>query len=199
MASSPLPVLPVPLSGRFIRLEPLDESHRPRLLEAGSDPRIWAWVPLPAGGLPAYLEAAFAAARPDSHIPYVVTRVGDGAVLGMTRLFDIRPGDSGLEIGHTWYTPAVWAGPINAEAKRLLLAHAFEACGYERVQLKTDLRNTRSQGAIARLGAQREGVLRRNMRLNDGYLRSTVMFSILREEWPQVRAGLDARLAAFGG
>ena len=193
----PSPVLPVPLGGRFVRLEPLEAAHRPGLLAAGSDARIWSWMPLPAGGMDAYLDAAFAAARPDSHVPFVVTRVGDGSILGMTRLFDIRPHDAGLEIGHTWYAPDVWAGPINAEAKRLLLAYAFDGCGYERVQLKTDLRNARSQAAIAKLGARREGVLRRHMRLNDGYLRSTVMFSILREEWPAVRAGLDARLNAF--
>ena len=195
----PAPVLPIPLSGRFVRLEPLTEAHRPGLEAAGADARIWSWMPLPAGGLPAYLDAAFAAARPDVHVPFTVTRVGDGAILGMTRLFDIRPADAGLEIGHTWYAPDVWAGPINAESKRLLLAYAFDSCGYERVQLKTDLRNTRSQSAIARLGARREGVLRRHMRLNDGYLRSTVMFSILREEWPEVRAGLEARLAAYAG
>lgn len=197
--SQPAPVVPLVLAGRFVRLEPLAPAHRPGLMEAGADARIWSWMPLPEGGLPAYLDAAFAAAQPDSHVPFVVTRAGDGRVIGMTRLFDIRPRDSGLEIGHTWYAPDVWAGPINAESKRLLLSHAFDVCGYERVQLKTDLRNTRSQAAIAKLGARREGVLRRNMRLNDGYLRSTVMFSILRDEWPAVCAGLTARLAAFGG
>lgn len=195
----PAPVLPVPLTGQFVRLEPLAEAHRAGLLAAGADPLVWSVVPLPQGGLPAYLDAAFAALRPDAHLPFVVTDARTGAILGMTRLFDISPVNAGLEIGYTWYVPAVWAGPVNPETKKLLLSYAFDSCDYERVQLKTDLRNTRSQAAITKLGATREGVLRRNMRLPDGYLRSTVMFSILKDEWPAVRAGLDARLAAFAG
>jgi len=192
----PAPVVPVVLEDAFVRLEPLAAAHRPALLAAGADPRVWAVVPLPPGGLPAYLDAAYAAAAPDVHVPFAVVDKAAGAVVGMTRLFDVRPSDAGLEIGYTWYAPSAWGGSVNPAAKRLLLAHAF-GLGYERVQLKTDLRNARSQAAMTKLGAVREGVLRRNMRIADGRLRDTVYFSILAEEWPAVRDRLDARLAGF--
>lgn len=195
-APRPAPVAPVTLEDAFVRLEPLAEAHRPALLAAGADPRVWAVVPLPPGGLPAYLDAAYAAAAPDVHVPFAVVDKAAGAVVGMTRLFDIRPADAGLKIGYTWYAPAAWGGAVNPAAKRLLLGHAF-GLGYQRVQLKTDLRNSRSQAAMAKLGAVREGVLRRNMRIADGRIRDTVYFSILAEEWPAVRDRLDARLAAF--
>lgn len=192
----PAPLVPVVLENAFVRLEPLAAAHRPALLAAGADPRVWAVVPLPPGGLAAYLDAAYTAAAPDVHVPFVVVDRSTGAVVGMTRLFDIRPGDAGLEIGYTWYAPVAWGGPVNPAAKRLLLGHAFDS-GFQRVQLKTDLRNARSQAAIAKLGGVREGVLRRNMRIADGRLRDTVYFSILAEEWPPVRDRLDVRLAAF--
>jgi RimJ/RimL family protein N-acetyltransferase len=196
--SRPAPVLPVVLENAFVRLEPFEEGHRPALIEAGADPRVWAVVPLPAGGLSAYLDAALAAKAPDAHMPFVVVERATGAVVGMTRLFDIRPADAGLEIGYTWYRPEAWGGAVNPAAKRLLLGHAFDTLGYERVQLKTDVLNTRSQAAIAKLGGVREGVLRRSMRLPTGRLRDTVYFSILRDEWPAARDRLDARLVAFG-
>lgn len=197
-AQTPLPatLVPIVLEDDFVRLEPLAESHRAAVLAAAADPRVWAVVPLPAGGLDAYFDAALAAAKPDAHLPFVVIERASGALVGMTRFIDVRPVDAGLEIGSTWYVPAVWGGAVNPATKRLLLAHAFDL-GYERVQLKTDLRNTRSQAAIAKLGAVREGVLRRHMRIADGRIRDTVYFSILAEEWPAVRARLDERLAAF--
>jgi len=192
----PAPLVPIVLEDDFVRLEPLTEGHRAAVLAAGADPRVWAVVPLPAGGVAAYFDAALAAAKPDAHLPFAVIERASGAVVGMTRLFDVRPADAGLEIGYTWYAPAAWGGAVNPAAKRLLLGHAF-GLGYERVQLKTDLRNTRSQAAMTKLGAVREGVLRRNMRIADGRLRDTVYFSILAEEWPAVRARLDERLDAF--
>jgi RimJ/RimL family protein N-acetyltransferase len=117
-------------------------------------------------------------------------------VVGMTGLMSIRPADAGVEIGHTWYASDVQGGAVNPAAKLLLLDHAF-ACGAERVELKTDARNARSRAAIAKLGAQFEGVLRKQMRIGDGTLRDSAFFSIIREEWPAVRAGLEARLAAY--
>ena len=118
-----------------------------------------------------------------------VIEVG-GKLAGSTRYGDIRPAHSGLEIGWTWLHPRHMRTGVNPRMKRLLLAHAFEQMHMERVQLKTDIRNTRSQGAIAKLGATREGVLRSHMRRPDGTMRDTVMFSITREEWPQVKANL---------
>jgi RimJ/RimL family protein N-acetyltransferase len=107
---------------------------------------------------------------------------------------EIAPGDARLEIGNTAYDRAVWASVVNPETKLLLLTYAFDTVGMGRVQLKTDIRNYRSQQAIARLGAQFEGVLRRYQRRADGTVRDTVMFSITAEEWPKVRAGLEARI-----
>lgn len=118
-----------------------------------------------------------------------VIEVG-GQLAGSTRYGDIRAAHAGLEIGWTWLTPEHWRTGINRRMKRLLLAHAFEGMGMERVQLKTDILNTRSQAAIEGLGAVKEGVLRSHMRRADGTMRDTVMYSVTRAEWPQVRARL---------
>jgi RimJ/RimL family protein N-acetyltransferase len=117
-----------------------------------------------------------------------------GAVVGMSSYLDVAPRDARLEIGFTAYTPAVWAGVVNPEAKLLLLGYAFETLNAGRVQLKTDVRNARSQQAIARLGAQYEGTLRRYQRRADDTIRDTVLFSMLADEWPAARAGLEGRL-----
>jgi RimJ/RimL family protein N-acetyltransferase len=122
-----------------------------------------------------------------------------GSVVGWSSYLEIAPNDARLEIGNTAYDPGVWATQVNPEAKLLLLGYAFDELGMGRVQLKTDIRNERSQRAIAKLGAQFEGVLRRCQRRADGTVRDTVLFSITAEEWPGVRAGLTDRLSAYGG
>ena len=119
-----------------------------------------------------------------------------GAIVGTTSFLETGPNEARTEIGSTTYTPAVWASSVNAECKLLLLTYAFEVLGMGRVQLKTDIRNVRSQQAIARLGATFEGVLRRYQRREDDTIRDTVLFSITSEEWPNVKARLEARLAA---
>ena len=122
-----------------------------------------------------------------------VVRKG-GSVVGTTSYLDVVPADERLEIGYTVYAPVAWATDVNPTCKLLLMQWAF-AHGFGRVQLKTDILNERSQAAIARLGAMREGVLRRYQRRQDSSMRDTVMFSVLREEWPAVEEGLLARLA----
>jgi RimJ/RimL family protein N-acetyltransferase len=194
-AFSVRPVLPVVLENAVVRLEPLEERHRAPLLALGEDERVWGIVQLPAGGLNAYLDLAYAWAAPNVHVPFVVVRRSDDRVIGMSRMFDIRPEHGGLEIGYTWYVPEAHGSLVNPAAKRLLLGYAFDL-GFERVQLKTDVRNKQSQAAMAKLGATREGVLRHQLRLPDGRWRDTVFFSILSAEWPSVRERLDARLAA---
>jgi RimJ/RimL family protein N-acetyltransferase len=119
-----------------------------------------------------------------------------GAVAGVTSYLDVSVSDARLEIGSTSYTPPAWGTSVNPEAKLLLLGHAFDVLGAGRVQLKTDVRNVRSQQAIARLGARYEGTLRRYQRRADGTVRDTVLFSVLAEEWPTVRDALQARLAS---
>lgn len=134
----------------------------------------------------AYYRAALDAPE---QMPFVV-EVG-GELAGSTRYGDIRPADSGLEIGWTWLYPRWHGSGVNRRMKRLLLAHAFEVLGMERVQLKTDILNVRSQRAIEGLGAVREGVLRRHVRRRDGTMRDTVMYSVIRGDWPQVGARLS--------
>jgi RimJ/RimL family protein N-acetyltransferase len=122
-----------------------------------------------------------------------------GTVIGTSSYLDVSVPDARLEIGSTSYDPRVWGSAVNPEAKLLLLGHAFDRLGAGRVQLKTDVRNERSQRAIDRLGARYEGTLRRYQRRFDDTVRDTVLFSILAEEWPEVRAGLKARLTAPAG
>jgi aminoglycoside 6'-N-acetyltransferase len=140
---------------------------------------------------PAYYHSALEA--PDQQ-PFAV--VVDGQLAGSTRYGDIREAHAGLEIGWTWLHPRYMGTGVNRRMKRLLLSHAFEELGMQRVQLKTDHLNTRSQRAIEKLGAVREGVLRRHQRRQDGTLRDTVMYSITADEWPEVRARLTAFSAA---
>src|SRR6185295_18650548 len=113
-----------------------------------------------------------------------------GRAVGSTRYMDIRPHDRAIEIGYTWVATERQRSAINTECKLLLLRHAFETLAAGRVQLKTDGRNVKSQTAVARLGAQREGVLRRHMRTRNDHFRDTVFFSILAEEWPAIRSRL---------
>jgi N-acetyltransferase len=128
-------------------------------------------------------------------LTFSIIELASGEAVGTTTLFDFSAADRRVEIGRTWLAKNWWRTAVNTECKRLLLGHAFETMDLLRVQLKTDHLNVRSQTAIARLGAVREGVLRSHMRRTDGTQRDSVMFSIIAAEWPNVRAGLDARLA----
>jgi RimJ/RimL family protein N-acetyltransferase len=130
----------------------------------------------------------------EGRIPFSVVLKESGQPVGSTSYFDIRSAHRGLEIGYTWYAVPYQGTQVNPENKYLLLRHAFETLGAIRVQLKTDKRNLRSQAAIAKLGAKLEGTLRKHSIMEDGYIRDTVMFSITDEEWPGVKAGLEARL-----
>lgn len=193
--SSDLPAA-VPLEGRVIRLEPLAPDHVPGLVAASADPAIWRHTAF-AKTPDAYFAAAFDVQRTGEQVPFVVRLKADGRLAGMSRLLDIDPHHRRCEIGSTWYIPEVWGTAVNPEAKLLLLTHCFEDWGARRVQLKTDHENLRSQAAIARLGAVKEGVLRAHMIRPDGSRRDSVVYSITREEWPAVRAGLEQRLASL--
>lgn len=128
-------------------------------------------------------------------VAYVVRLVADGTVVGTTSLGDVDLGNESVHLGWTGYAPSVWGTAVNPECKLLLLQHAFEDCGFGRVKIQTGTANTRSQAAIAKMGATREGVLRRHKRLADGSFRDTVVFSILADEWPEVRKRLEDRLS----
>ena len=130
--------------------------------------------------------------------PFAVVRRSDNAVIGSTRYLNITPADRRLEIGSTWYVVGAWGTAVNPECKLLLLSHAFETLGANRVELRTDRLNERSQAAILKLGAIREGVLRRHMKVHGGRMRDTVVFAIISPEWPRVKARLRARLNKYG-
>ena len=182
------------LEGRVVRLEPLEERHRDDLLEAAADPATFQFMSTDLsvpGGWPDYLADAL---RPE-FVAWATVDRASGKAIGSTRFGDIDTNSDRVEIGWTWITPAFQRTAVNTEAKLLQLTYAFETLGAGRVALKTDGRNERSQAAIARLGAVREGTLRRHMRLPNGYVRDTVYFSILADEWPAVKARLEDRLA----
>ena len=193
---------PVTLEGMGVRLEPLAPRHAKDLLAAGRDPAVWRFRPgEPFGTLDdliRWMDAAPAAVRDSREVAFAIVRLPGGEAVGSTRYIDIRRADRALEIGSTWLGPAVQRTGVNTECKYLLLRHAFEDLGAVRVQLKTDLRNERSQAAIARLGAVREGVLRQHMTLGDGYVRDTVMFSITATEWPAVKERLEGFMRRGG-
>jgi N-acetyltransferase len=190
---------PLTLPGRCVRLVPLALEHGGRLTDAGRDPTTWRYLRVgPATALPAMRELIVRLLeRRDQGVdlPFSVEERPSGRLVGMTRFLDIDRTNATVEIGGTWLATEAQRTPVNTEAKRLLLAHAFEVEGAHRVQLKTDLRNERSQSAIRRLGATREGILREHLVLPDGYRRSSVVFSILADEWPAVRDRLDRFLA----
>jgi RimJ/RimL family protein N-acetyltransferase len=127
-------------------------------------------------------------------LPFVVIHLATGMVVGTTRYLEIQLENRALEIGGTWYTPDYQRTAVNTESKYLLLRHAFETLGCVRVQFKTDLRNERSQKALERIGAVKEGVLRNHMILPDGSLRTSVFYSILDGEWPGVKSLLEEKL-----
>jgi N-acetyltransferase len=186
---------PVTLTGRTVRLEPLTPDHLSDLFKAGGrDEEVWRWQGGPAPRNEAELAERLRSVLDGEYVPFAVIHLESGRAIGWTTFMDIDAPHERLEIGWTWYGRAYWRSSVNTECKLLLLAHAFEDLGMGRVQLKTDHLNTRSQAAIARLGAQREGTLRRHRRRPDGTWRDTVYFSILKTEWPEAKARLAARL-----
>ena len=191
---------PVTLTGRWLTLEPIEEHHAPDIFAAMQDEEVCRYLswPPPASveeTLTLIREAQEAMAR-GTTIVFAQVWNETGRAIGSTRLLDVRPADRQVEIGATFLARSAWRTPANTESKYLFLTHCFERLGCVRVALKTDGRNVRSQEAIARLGAVREGVLRRHMKVR-GYQRDTVYFSILDDEWPAVKARLQARL--YGG
>ena len=188
----------VTLEGHGVRLEPLEESHARDLATAAADGALWElWftsVPRP-DGVARYIADAHAGAAEGHMLPWAVRELSTGAIVGSTRYHDIVPKVDRLEIGYTWYARRWQRSHVNGACKLLLLAHAFDALGCMVVGLRTDNFNFASQRAIERLGAKRDGVLRHHMARADGSVRDTVMYSILRTEWPDVRRHLALRLA----
>ncbi len=195
--TAPPAIAPLRLEGKHVELIPMEVSHMDGLYEAGRSPEIWTYMRLPVASredMTRFVTLALREQEAGREIPFVIRERASGKIVGSTRFLDIRAADRGAEIGWTWMSPAVWRTPLNTECKYLLLRHCFETLGLIRVQLKTDARNVRAQRAIERLGAVREGVLRHQCIMPDGYLRDSVYYSILAEEWPGVRARLEGLL-----
>lgn len=196
-----------PLVGANLRLDPLQDSDAEGLYPCFADPRAYASgfvmhaPPRDVDETRALLRASYLPTKSPGHTPFAVRLAADsplgaaGTVVGTSAIHDVSVAHESAHIGSTFYGPKWWGTVVNAEAKRLLLSHLFDDCGFGRVKLQTDALNLRSQQAIERLGAVREGVLRRHKRRADGSFRDTVVFSILAEEWPEVSVALDARIA----
>ncbi|MEV6006502.1 GNAT family N-acetyltransferase [Streptomyces sp. NPDC051976] len=191
---------PTVLEGRHVRLEPLLPGHAADLFAAGGgDEEVWRWLPTDAPRTEDEMRELAERVAADSvaagGLAFAVVERTGGRAIGWTTYHDVSAVDERLEIGWTWYGRAYWRTPINTESKLLLMTHAFDDLGMGRVSWKTDVLNTRSQQAIARLGAVREGVWRRHRLRSDGVTwRDSVFFSMLVDEWPEARRRLRARL-----
>lgn len=190
-------VATVTLEGNGVRLEPLAASHEAGLAAAASDGRLWElWytsVPSPQE-VPQYIQLALEGQRAGIMLPWAVRELSTDRIVGSTRYHDIVATIDRVEIGWTWYAASWQRTHVNAACKMLLLSHAFETLGCAIVGLRTDNFNFASQKAIERLGAKRDGVLRHHYARRDGSVRDSFMYSILREEWADVRKNLEFRL-----
>lgn len=181
---------PVVLARGRVRLEPWEPRHDAELLAAAQDDEVWRWLPVPR---PRGVAELTAVRQGHPGMPWAV--VVDGVAAGSTSYLDVDAPLGGLEIGWTWYRRDLWATEVNPTCKRLLLGHAFDDLGAERVTLKTDGLNTRSQAAIRKLGCAYDGTLRHARRRPDGTVRDTAYFSLLAAEWPAARDALEDRLS----
>ncbi len=191
-------IFPITLEGQYVRLEPLSLAHAEALIAAASDGELWntqvTIIPQPTG-MNDYIQAALDGQTQGRELPFVIIRKSSNQIVGTTRFYEIRVNDRAAAIGYTWLAKSAQRTAVNTESKLLLLAHAFEHWRCNRVELITDVLNEQSRAAILRLGAKQEGILRKHLILPSGRIRDSVLFSIINEEWPEVRAGLTAKLA----
>lgn len=184
---------PVTLRGERVELRPLRLEDASALWQAGSDAEIWRYMPVrmrDRGDMESAIRLALEEQRRGAQLPFLIRDLAADKPVGSTRLMDIDELNRAVEVGWTWLAQPAWRTAVNTECKLLLLTYSFESLGAVRVQLKTDLRNARSQRAIERLGAVREGVLRKHRLLPDGTYRDTVYYSIIEEEWPAAKERL---------
>ena len=189
---------PVTLSATHATLRPLAPEHHDALCAAARDGELWRlWYTsvAPPGRMDEYVTAALAMRDDQGAMPFAVRQNATGDVVGCTRYFNVDARNRRLEIGHTWYAARVQRTALNTECKLLLLTHAFEALACIAVEFRTHWFNHASRAAIARLGAKQDGVLRSHQLGPDGVRRDTVVFSIVDNEWPAVRAHLAHQLA----
>jgi N-acetyltransferase len=187
------------LEGQLVGLEPLQARHENGLFAAAQYPEIWEWL-APIGESREYFLAWFSASLADSEAGregvFATVDRASGEPIGSTRYLSLREAHRGLEIGWTWLSPSAWRTGANIEAKLLMLEHAFEHLECMRVEFKTDARNERSRAALAALPARFEGIFRKHMAMPGVGIRDSAYYSVIDEEWPEVRANLERRLAA---
>jgi RimJ/RimL family protein N-acetyltransferase len=188
---------PVTLAGNVVRLEPLRLDHTAALTAVGLDAELWKWIPTPvvtADDMRAYVARALEEQERGVSLPFAIVDAVTNDVIGSTRFGNIERAHKRMEIGWTWYALSHQRTGANTEAKLMLLSHAFDTLGANRVELKTDALNEKSRAAIARIGATQEGIFRQHIIRASGRVRDTVYFSIVRAEWANVKARLQARL-----
>jgi RimJ/RimL family protein N-acetyltransferase len=194
-------VKPVVLTGKHVRLEPMTEAHIQGLAKIGVGQSFWDFMLYgnmnSEEDMRGWVMDIISRGKKGTDLPFAVIHLASGRVAGATRYLNIMPSDRGLEIGGTWYGVDFQRTAVNTECKYLLLSHAFETLGAIRVQLKTDLRNERSQKAMERIGAKKEGVLRNHMILPDGRYRDSVFYSILDSEWAEVKNNLIGMMSRY--
>lgn len=184
------------LKGEKVKLLPISLHHIEGLWEAAKPDEIWTYMATTVRnkeGMKQMIASAIQKREKGTEYTFTVVNQED-KIIGSTRYLDISPEQKSLEIGSTWYHPDSWRTSINTECKYLLLQHAFESWKVRRVQLKTDSRNLRSQKAIERIGAVKEGTLRKDRKIAGGYVRDTVYYSILDDEWGTVKLNLERKL-----
>jgi RimJ/RimL family protein N-acetyltransferase len=196
-------VSPLTFEGQCVRLEPLTLAHEDALIAAAADGELWntdVTIIPKREGMRDYIQAALDGQAEGRELPFVIIRKrgtgvppvsADDAIVGTTRFYEIRPQDRAAAIGYTWLAKSAQRTPVNTESKLLLLTHAFEHWQCNRVELITDVLNEQSRAAILRLGAKQEGILRKHLILPSGRVRDSVLFSIIDEEWPEVKARLQ--------
>ncbi len=195
--STEMMVAPVILEGRYVRLEPLSQTHQPGLAAVGLDEELWRWIPTQVRTpeeMTAYIATALDEQARGVSLPFALMEKSGGRAIGCTRYGNIDRTHHRVEIGWTWVAPAWQRTRVNTEAKYLLLRHAFETLGCIRVELKTDSLNEKSRAAILRIGAHEEGTFRNHMITASGRIRHTVYFSILDSEWPDVKSRLQSKM-----
>lgn len=190
-------IAPVILTGQHVILQPLSNKHREELRYIAQDDSLWTYYPYKASGqnFDRFFDSALAGFENRQQLPFAVYNTINEQIIGSTRLYEISPENRRLRIGYTWYAQNYHGTLINPECKFLLLQYAFETLDFVRVEFSTDARHLHSIAAILKLGATEEGILRKHMILEDGYIRDTVIFSIIKSEWPQVKSKLHNRLS----
>jgi N-acetyltransferase len=189
--------IPSHFAGRYISLELLTDLHRDELRIAADDERIWQNTIVAAHGcrFDGWFEEIQRQIASGRQLPFAVRSVNTGRIVGSTSYLDPNPRHRRIEIGSTWYTPQCWGSQVNPECKLLLLTHAFETINLNRVAFCTDVLNARSQAAIEKLGAVKEGIMHSHMIVHGGRVRDSVLYSIVSRDWPRLKMVLETRLS----